>query len=405
MKTMPQKTHLQPTDLHGLNKLATDAVTGVTTLVEEIQHNIIFRGLLGLFTPSPIKEITSLAYRHIRDVTTLVGQGIDIFLAELMPMLPVGGSSPEREAVLAALNGVLGDYLHETNNSLAIPMQLRRNGRPLELTRDDLAATIPHATAKLLIMVPGLCMSDLQWQRQGHDHGALLAQELGYTTLYLNYNSGRHISSNGLQFANILQLLLASWPVQLEKLVIIGHSLGGLVTRSACHYGRHAGHEWVRSLNQLVFLGTPHHGAPLERGGNWLDRLLGLNPYTEAFTRLAKIRSASITDLRYGNLRDEDWTGHDRFAPAGDNRHFVPLPEGVQCFALGATTGAEIGDFYDQLLGDGLVPLSSALGCHANPELDLGFPDSQRWVGYGMGHLDLLNRPEVYQKLKEWLKS
>ena len=113
--------------------------------------------------------------------------------------------------------------------------------------------------------------------------------------------------------------------------------MGGLVARSACHYGAAAGHAWLRHLRTLVFLGTPHHGAPMERGGNWIDLLLGISPYSAPLARLGKIRSAGITDLRYGNLTHEDWQGRDRFA-RGDRRRFVPLPEGVRCYAIAATT-------------------------------------------------------------------
>ena len=119
-------------------------------------------------------------------------------------------------------------------------------------------------------------MNDLQWKRKGHDHGAALARDLAYTPVYLHYNSGLHISTNGRAFAELLEALVRLWPVPLTELVLIGHSMGGLVARSACHYGALARHEWLRRLDKLVFLGTPHHGAPLERGGNWVDMLLGV---------------------------------------------------------------------------------------------------------------------------------
>jgi pimeloyl-ACP methyl ester carboxylesterase len=189
----------------------------------------------------------------------------------------------------------------------------------------------------------------------------------------------------------------------LTELVLVGHSMGGLVARSACHYGALAGDAWVRRLDKLVFIGTPHHGAPLERGGNWVDMLLGSSAYTAPLARLGKIRSAGITDLRFGNLVDEDWNKRDRFEPGDDRREAVPLPEGVACYAMAATTGKAAGDLSDRLIGDGIVPLASALGRHANPRLALTFPPSRQWLAYGTGHLDLLSRPEVYARLKGWL--
>jgi pimeloyl-ACP methyl ester carboxylesterase len=188
-----------------------------------------------------------------------------------------------------------------------------------------------------------------------------------------------------------------------KELVIIGHSMGGLVTRSACHYGALAGHKWLRRLDKLVFIGTPHHGSPLERGGNWVDIILGTSPYLAPFARLGKIRSAGITDLRHGNLLDEDWDGRDRFERTKDPRAPVPLPKGVQCYAMAASTAKQAGGLTGKSAGDGLVPLASALGRHKQPSLELPFPESRLWVGYGMNHLDLLNRPEAYEQIRRWL--
>jgi pimeloyl-ACP methyl ester carboxylesterase len=246
-------------------------------------------------------------------------------------------------------------------------------------------------------------MNDLEWERRQHDHGAALARERGYTPLYLHYNSGLHISTNGHRFDQLLETLVQQWPVEVEELVILGHSMGGLVARSACHVGAAGDRTWPRKLRKLMFLGTPHHGAPLERGGNWFHVITDISSYTAPFSNLGKIRSTGITDLRYGNLLDDDWKGQDRFAHTGDRRQVVPLPMGVECYAIAATTGKEAGDLSDRLIGDGLVPLNSALGRHDNPDLNLSFERENQWIGYGMNHLDLLNRKDVYEQLRTWL--
>jgi hypothetical protein len=307
--------------------------------------------------------------------------------------------------VLAALNGVLGDYLVASDNPLAIPMSLRREGRPLVLEEQALAAAIPQAGGKLAVLAHGLCLNDLHWNREGHDHGAVLARDLGHTPLYLHYNTGLHTSINGRALADLIETLLGQWPYRVEELSIIAHSMGGLIARSACHYGALAGHAWPRRLRRIAFLGTPHHGAPLERGGNWVDLILDATPYAAPFARLGKIRSAGITDLRYGNVLDEHWKGRDRFARTGDIRRNVPLPKGVQCFAIAATTGKKPGDLRDRLLGDGLVPVASALGRHDESHRSLSFPKSRQWIGYGMSHLDLLGRSEVSDQLVRWFGS
>jgi hypothetical protein len=312
-------------------------------------------------------------------------------------------SSPRREAVVAALNGVLGDYLAETDNPLAIPMQVRSDGRPVELSREGVAAAYPQAGRKIVVLMHGLCMNDLQWMRSTHCHGAELARTLGYTPVYLHYNTGLHISLNGRALTAMLEALVAAWPAPLEELAVVAHSMGGLVARSAHHYGTLAGDAWPSRLRKLVFLGTPHHGATLERAGHWLHRVAEKTPFSAPFARLGNIRSAGITDLRHGSLLDDDWEGRDRFAHGHDTRRPVPLPEGVRCFAVAATRGTSARDLRSRLLGDGLVPLPSALGHHEDPQFDLAFPEAHRWVAYGTGHFDLLDRPAVYERIRGWL--
>ncbi|MFL6236837.1 MAG: esterase/lipase family protein [Thermoanaerobaculia bacterium] len=388
---------LHLSDVRGLARLAAEATTGVTDLVEAV-HQGIARPL-GV----PRRGIRGLVYGSVRGVTRLVGGGLDALLAPFVPRLAGRSSSRKREAWLAALNGVLGDHLAAGGNPLAIPMSLRRNGQALVLEKEALEAAIPQAGGRVVVLAHGLCLNDLHWHRRGHDHGAALARDLGYTPVYLHYNSGLHTSINGRAFAGLLENLIRCWPRPVEELVIVAHSLGGLVSRAALHYGARAEHEWPRRLRKLVFLGTPHHGAALERGGNWVDAVLDATPYAAPFARLGKIRSAGITDLRYGSLLDEDWQGRDRFEPVRDARRPVPLPDGVRCYAAATTTGKKPGDLNDRLLGDGLVSLSGALGRHDEPGRSLAIPESRQWVGYGMGHMDLLSRPEVYDQLREWL--
>jgi len=386
---------LHPADLLGFSRLAVDGTVRMTDLVEAMHCNIAGASATG--------GITGLIYNSIRAITGLVGGGTDVILNPLIPFEEKRRPTAERDAVLAALNGAVGDYLAATDNPLAISMRLRRNGRPLTLEMPALAAAIPHPSKKLLLMVHGLCMSDRQWTRKGHNHGTTLARQLGYTVVHLHYNGGLHISTNGRAFAGLIEDLLNQWPAPLEEFAIVAHSLGGLVSRSAYHYGMAAGHRWPRHLGKLIFLGTPHHGAPLERIGNWVNVVLELSPYTSPLARLGKIRSAGITDLRYGNLLDDDWEGRDRFEHVGDPRRPVPLPQNVRCYAIAATTARENAGFRCGLPGDGLVPVSSALGRHREPVRTLAFAESRQWIGYEMNHWDLLNRPAVYQQLAQWL--
>ena len=395
--------------LRGAAKLATEATTGLTDLVEAVHARVA--SLPGLPGPADgrTRGITGLVYKTIRGVTRAVGGSVDTLLGVLAPALaPRPGTepglpSPEREAVLAALNGVLGDHLAKTANPLAIRMAWRQGGRALPLQRDALATALPQAGEKLLVLIHGLCMNDLQWRRNGHDHGEALATALGFTPVYLHYSTGLHVSTNGRALANQLEQLLDQWPRPIARFAIVAHSMGGLLARSALHYGKAAGHHWPHRLDDLACLGTPHHGAPLERAGQGVDMLLSATPYAGPFGRLAKLRSAGITDLRHGNLIDEDWTGGDRFDSAVDRRQAVPLPAGPRCYAIAGTVAQE-GGFKDRLLGDGLVPIASALGKHRLARRTLKFAPEHQRVFEQTSHMQLLSSAAVFEQLRDWLR-
>ena len=394
-------TH-QATVSRGLIRLAFDAAMALTDLVESMHRNISrVPGIISTPPDGPTTGLTGLIYQGVKSAIRLAGGGVDAVLEQLGPMLADAEPSRARDAMLSALNGVVGDHLVATGNPLAIPMRLRVNGMPLQLKRRALAAEISQPSGRVAILVHGLCVNERHWNRKGHDHGTALARDLGYTPLYLHYNTGLHISTNGRAFAKMLDVLVKQWPVPIEELTIIGHSMGGLVVRSACHYAMKAAQAWRPRLRNMIFLGTPHHGVPLERGGQWVDFLIGKSPYTAPFTRLGRIRSAGITDLRYGNVVDEDWEGYDRFNHAGDTRQVVPLPPDVRCHAIAGTSGQQVGG---AIIGDGLVPVGSALGQHEEPSRDLALPKSRQRIARSINHMELLNRPEVYKQIRKWLR-
>jgi pimeloyl-ACP methyl ester carboxylesterase len=388
------RTHFS--DLRGAARMAFDASVGIAGLVENMHRTIQKgRGPLGAPTTEATRGITGFVYRSVSGGLRLVGRGIDFGLAPVVALLPEGESTPVRDAYLSAINGVFGDYLAGTGNPLALEMVLRHRGRQIDPSNpaQGLAeAGSAEPTRKLLVLVHGLCLNDLQWTREGHNHGEALASELGFTPLYLRYNTGLRVADNGRGLSDLLEKLLASWPQPVDELVIIGHSMGGLVARSAVHHARESRQAWPKHLHKMVFLGTPHHGAPLERGGHRLDFVMELSPYSAPFTRLGKQRSAGITSLRHGTITD------------GPHR-CVPLPAGIKCYAAAATLGSKRDLLAERLVGDGLVPLDSALGRHRDPARTLAFPKQHQWVGHGIGHLELLNRAEVYAQLRDWLRD
>jgi pimeloyl-ACP methyl ester carboxylesterase len=392
---MPILNRSQLSDLRGGVRMAVDATDVVTEIVEELHRTIQLRpGPLGGLTSDRPKRIAGTVYRTVRVATRLIGKAIDVSLAPVTELLPEGNSSPSLDTYRSVANGIYGDYLLRTGNPLAIDMSLRYRGQSVDLD-DPVRVFEEHSDVRsanrLLVLVHGLCMNDRQWNRDGHDHGAALADELGYLPLYLRYNSGLHIASNGRALAEMLETLIDNCSSSVEELAIMGHSMGGLVARSACHHGRAAGHKWPERLRKLVFLGTPHHGAPLERGGYGLELAMELSPYLAPFTHLSRARSAGITDLRHGAVA------------AG--RNFVPLPPGVHCYTAAAVRAAKRSMLSDRLIGDGLVPLDSALGRHRDAARMLAIPKHRRWIGYRMGHRDLLNSTEVYNEVSRWLRE
>ena len=374
----------------------TGAVSSVTDIVEGV-HAAVPR---PLGRRGRVGRIAGWVYGTVRRVTRGVGWALDTALAAVGR----GGSAdghPAHDAVVAALNGAFGDALAAQGNPLATPFQVRYGGRRLDLDAAAVLRAVPDPSDVLLVQVHGICMHDGQWGRGGLDPGAALAGAMGATRLAVRYNSGQHISETGRDLAAALDALVAAWPVPVRRVVVVGHSMGGLVARSAFHYAAEAGHGWPGLGAALVTLGSPHHGAPLERLGNLVDTFLDATRYTAPLAAIGQARSAGVTDLRYGNVVDEDWAGRGRFEPPTDARRPTPLPPGVACYLVAATTGDGRGGRRDRTVGDGLVPLDSALGRH--PAHDLGVPPERQFVAVGRTHFDLLWDDAVTARLVAWL--
>lgn len=390
--SLPPLTHSE--ELRGAVKLVVQATVQVTEVVQEM-HIAIGGGpeLLGRPLARVVRALTAPTYASIKGITRVVGGGLDLALKQLGPTLGESKPGPEREALLGALNGVIGDHLAETGSALAIPMQLRQAGAAL-------ADPIPNPRERLLLFIHGSSASDGCWTRRGPHLGASLAEALDATLLDLRYNSGLHISINGAQLSALLEEACAAWPVPLREIIVVAHSMGGLVMRAACHSAEDAGHAWRGHLRSIFFLGTPHHGAPLERYGNTFETALGWTTASAPLARLGRLRSAGVTDLRFGNVLEPHWQGRDRFERHPDPRQILELPVGVDCYAVAATTAPTVSPSPPS---DGMVPVASALGHHTNPALCLDFPPQRQAVLTGRSHLDLLDVSEVAQQLRAWL--
>lgn len=393
----------------GAGRLLFDGVGGLATLVERMHETIARRPLPFSRETRPEERrashgrLAANVYESIRTVNGWAGDGFEFAVGPLLRALddPTQSLSLGQEAAVSALNGVYGDHLDATGNPLAIPMTFRIDGRSLEPAA--LATQLPDATPHVVVLIHGLCLSD-RWHAEGGESlGSRLREAGNFTPLTLRYNTGRHISTNGRELAEKLEALLAAWPVEVESLSLIGHSMGGLLARSAGGFASEAGHRWVAKLRRLVCLGSPHHGAPLEKGGNLLAAALRQSPYTDPLGLLGRVRSAGIKDLRFGNLCDEDWQGRDPDALARDVRRPLPLLPDVETRFAAATLARQGTDLRFDVVGDGLVSTASALGRHADRERRLRVPPEHRHVFYRTGHLELIDSPLVHQKIVEWL--
>jgi pimeloyl-ACP methyl ester carboxylesterase len=308
-------------------------------------------------------------------------------------------------ALLGAINGLIGDALDGEYSELQQPMAVRVAGRPVPPEAAALAAAFPDATPRLVLFVHGLMGTELTWRLgagpAGQTYGTRLTRDLGCTPVYVRFNTGRHVSENGRSLADLLEELVEAWPVDVEEIALVGHSMGGLVARSACHQAHLEGARWVTRVRHVVSLGTPHLGAPLEQGVHYLSAALHALPETRPFGDFFRRRSAGIRDLRQGSLVDEDWRDRDPHALRAAACQEVPLLDcATHCFVAATITGSEHHPIA-KLIGDWLVLVPSASGRGRTRRIPFE-------AEYGMhvgrtNHLALLNHPEVYERLRVWL--
>lgn len=328
--------------------------------------------------------------------------------------IPAGGP-PSRvlDVVEATLNGIWGDRLVRRRNPLAVEMGLRHEGRSLPLNAASLASALECPTGRVVVFVHGWSCTEAVWRYAAMEHygnpsttfGGLLRRDLGYTPLYVRYNTGRHVSENGRDLSQLLADLVEAYPVAIERMVLVGHSMGGLVVRSAAHYGDEAQATWVRALRHVFCLGSPHLGALLEQGTHLFTSLLGSvsTVVTQTSAGILNTRSNGIKDLRFGYTRDEEWRDRDPDAFFEDHRGEAHLVEGVGYHFVGATIAKTPEEPWGRLVGDIFVRAPSAAGQAREPTRRVPFR-SGRILG-GMSHFQLASHPDVYAVLRSALTA
>ncbi|NMD54599.1 MULTISPECIES: esterase/lipase family protein [Tsukamurella] len=320
--------------------------------------------------------------------------------------------TPRGAALIGVLLGLIGDDLEAQASPLAAdPVTVRVDGAivhlgdgPVPADRLDPAEVFDGATGRVVVLLHGLTETEHAWGVGGleaEDYGVRLAVDLGATPVYVRYNSGRHISDNGRDLAGLLEALVAAWPVPVTELVLIGHSMGGLVARSAAHRAQRDEMAWPAGVSATVSLGTPHLGAPLEQAAHYGSAALAAVPETAPFGRLLRRRSAGIRDLRAGSIVDEDWRDRDADALGAAAAAEVPLLDGAEHFFVAATFTRDARHPVGRLLGDGLVLAPSAGG--RGRARRIGFTDDAGMHLGGAHHFTLLQSDAVYDRIRGWL--
>ncbi len=395
-------------ELRALSRLAAAELGGGAAGIGGVHEAIAGRvfGALGpRARPARLAHdaIARGVYASLQGAATLAGQAADQALRLRDPGdAPPLSSDPRGALALAVLNGLRGDALERDGSALHQPMAVRAGGDAVAPERAALAAAFPRASPRLVVFVHGLMETERAWRLGGREsYGERLARELGCTPVDVRYNSGRHISENGRSLADLLEAVAAAWPVEVEEIALVGHSMGGLVARSACHQAAQDGQAWAGRVRHVVSLGTPHLGAPLAQGVHYAAEALHAVPETRPLGRFLRRRSAGIRDLRQGSLVDRDWEGRDPDALRAAACEEVPLLDGaMHCFVT-ATVTRDARHPVGRLVGDALVLPASASGRGRTRSIPFR-PEDGLHVG-GAHHLALLNHPAVYARMRTWL--
>jgi pimeloyl-ACP methyl ester carboxylesterase len=321
-----------------------------------------------------------------------------------------------RDDALAVVNGFFGDRLDDQGSPLAIPMTLRSRTDALTLDRDSLAEAFPQATGRICLFVHGLMSNESIWEFPGDPqttYGSLLARDHGVTPIYLRYNTGRHISVNGRELAGLLHRLVSAWPVPVHDISLIGHSMGGLVIRSSCHYASATRpwrsvislrRSWISKTRRVVLIGVPNTGAPLEVFVNRTSAALWSLPIPA--TRLVGMgldtRSAGIRDLRFGAITDEEWLEQDPGALHRPVPHRVATRKRQAYLVIAGGITADTSHPLTRVFGDTFVTPSSAAGTVSETTGERLFPGSTVRQFPKVTHLPLAHRPEIYDEIDRW---
>jgi len=307
-------------------------------------------------------------------------------------------TSPASESLQSVVNGLWGDTFERHSSRLEIPMSVRDRTSGHVPLPTGLEPAFPGATGHLVVLVHGLFETERCWEGTEEEPGLAEALEDNplLTSVPVRYNSGLRVSDNGARLARLLDEIHAAWPVPVESVSLVGRSMGGLVVRSACGIAEAADQRWISDVDDVVTLGTPHRGSPLEKAANVAAWALAAVPDTRPLADFLNGRSVGIKDLRFGAVAEDDWRGTDPDLPLRDTVGDHPLPSGIRHHFIAGVTTADPAHPVGRAVGDFVVRPSSATGGR-----DLK-PTNEAVFG-GVRHLDLPGNPAVVERVMGWL--
>jgi pimeloyl-ACP methyl ester carboxylesterase len=302
-------------------------------------------------------------------------------------------ASPRGRFVVSAVNGLIGDRLVADGSPLAIETGVRHRGRDVPVDGTSLAAAFPDATDALVVFVHGLCETEHYWDRRSRprpaearsapSYGARLAGDEGWTPVYVRANTGLSIAESGVALSSLLARLVDAWPSDVRRIALVGHSMGGLIIRAACAVSTPEDRDWTRRVTDVVLLGAPHLGSPVERTIARGVRAFHKVPELSPFARIFDQRSVGVLDLHDGPADEVAHVPHARYHLVAATLTRSPR------HPLAAT------------VGDLLVPYRSAAGLLPNGEEI--FPGADVLHVPAADHFDLLNHDDVYAAMRTWL--
>lgn len=392
---VPEKTSKVGDDADPGTEFLLDVLSGAVDVAEGVQRAV---------APGVHHLIVARVYGLVRTGLAVGGSVVERLPRRVglsRPLRSLEESAVAQRAVGVA-NGAVGVHARPRGGVVPAAMTVRVDHRRVGLDHDSLAAAFPSASGRVVVFLHGLVETERSWfhpvdpgrARTGTDFGSRLAQDLSCSPVYVRYNTGRHISDSGRELVGLLSELVAAWPVPVTEIVLIGHSMGGLVARSAVHQADERGAPWLSLVTRLMCLGSPHTGAPLERAAVRAAGFLGRFAVLGPVVRLMALRSDGIKDLAHGYLHEGQWSEDN----GGGVRRTVDtvVPAGVRQLFVAVTLSRSEGSLWGRLVGDLMVTPASAADRTQTADLE--------WLG-GLHHFDLLHHDVVYDAVLRWLRD